>query len=60
MKVTAFNLQWPLLKANLQIFHPRPQRSLTTGCEKHAWNVTYYLELCLCHPPFSDRIKGCL
>jgi len=33
MKVTACNFQWPVLKASLQKFHSRPQRSLTTGCE---------------------------
>jgi len=33
MKVTALNLQWPVLTASLQKFHPQPQRSFTTGCE---------------------------
>jgi len=56
---TAFNSQCPVLKAGLQKFHLKPQGILTTGCEQHMWNTTDKPGICLHHPPFSGRIKGC-
>jgi len=48
-----------VLKAGLQKFHPKPQGILTTACEQHIWHTRDKPGMCLHHPPFSGRIKGC-
>lgn len=53
MKETAFNLHWPVLKADFQKFHAVPQRNLPLGYEYGEWKYWQKPGICLRHPPVA-------